>query len=142
MDELLTKPIARERLYRAVESLARDRASAAAPPPELAGRAAFLEGLGNDVDLARKLVDIFLSDSDRLLSDISTAIANEDAETLRRATHTLRGSVGNFPAGGARDAASRMELIGFDADFEAARGVFPILEREVERLKSLLPALI
>ncbi len=141
IDELLTKPIARERLYTAVESLAMDRATAP-PPPELAGRAAFLEGLGNDVDLARRLVDVFFAQSSTLLSDLSRAIAESDADLLRRAAHTLKGSVSNFPAGGARDAASRMELVGFDGDFDTAREVLPILEKEIERLKSLLPALI
>jgi hypothetical protein len=35
-----------------------------------------------------------------------------------------------------------MELIGFDGDFEAAVEVFPLLEKEVERLRGLLPTLI
>jgi len=142
VDECLVKPIARERLYEVVEALAVDGELPAPPPPELAGRTQFLEGLGNDLDLARKLVDLFLQESARLMDEMSRAIADCDAERLQKTAHTLKGSVSNFPAGAARDAAARMELIGFDGDFEAAREVFPILEREIERLRSLLPALI
>jgi PAS domain S-box-containing protein len=142
IDETLIKPIARERLFRMVESLATDTEPLVLPPPELAGRAAFLDGLGNDTSLARRLVDLFLQDSGRLLDDISHAIANRDAERLRRAAHTLKGSVSNFPAGAARDTAARMELIGFDGDFESAVEVFPLLEKEIERLRGLLPTLI
>jgi PAS domain S-box-containing protein len=142
IDETLIKPIARERLFRMVESLATDTEPAVLPPPELAGRAAFLEGLGNDTSLARRLVDLFLQDSGRLVDDISHAITERDAERLRRAAHTLKGSVSNFPAGAARDTAARMELIGFDGDFDAAQEVFPMLEKEIDRLRGLLPTLI
>jgi HPt (histidine-containing phosphotransfer) domain-containing protein len=142
IDETLIKPIARERLYRMVESLASDMGAAVPPPPELAGRAAFLEGLGNDRALARLLIDLFLEDSATLVGEISLAIAERDADRLRRAAHTLKGSVCNFPAGAARDTASRMELIGFEGDFDAAQEVFPVLEQEIERLRGLLPTLI
>ena len=53
IDETLIKPIARERLFRMVESLATDTEPSVLPPPELAGRAAFLEGLGNDTEPGR-----------------------------------------------------------------------------------------
>jgi PAS domain S-box-containing protein len=142
IDETLIKPIARERLLRMVESLAADTAANVAPPPEMAGRAAFLEGLGNDTSLARRLVDLFLQDSGRLVDDISHAITARDAERLRRAAHTLKGSVSNFPPGAARDTAARMEEIGFAGDFDAAQEVFPLLEKEVDRLRGVLPTLI
>jgi PAS domain S-box-containing protein len=142
IDETLIKPIARDRLYRMVESLAADTSVPISPPPELAGRAAFLEGLGNDTSLARRLVDLFLQDSSRLVADINSAIADRDAERLRRAAHTLKGSVSNFPAATARDTAARMEAIGFDGDFAAAQEVFPMLEKEIDRLRGVLPTLI
>jgi HPt (histidine-containing phosphotransfer) domain-containing protein len=142
IDETLIKPIARERLFRMVENLASEDGTPVAPPPELAGRAAFLEGLGNDSSLARRLVDLFLQDSGRLVDDISTAIAARDADRLRRAAHTLKGSVSNFPPGAARDSAARMEAIGFDGDFTAAEEMFPVLEKEIDRLRGVLPTLI
>jgi CheY-like chemotaxis protein/HPt (histidine-containing phosphotransfer) domain-containing protein len=142
IDEALTKPIARERLFRMVESLATDTAPSVLPPPELAGRAAFLEGLGNDTSLARRLVDLFLQNSGRLVDEINLAIVARDADRLRRSAHTLKGSVSNFPAGAAREIASRMETIGFDGDFDTAQEVFPELEKEVDRLRGLLPTLI
>ncbi len=142
IDEELIKPIARERLFRMVESLAADTEPSVLPPPELAGRAAFLDGLGNDVNLAKRLIDLFLLDSTRLMDDIRRAIAERDADALRRSAHTLKGSVSNFPAGAARDTAARMETIGFDGDCDAAREVFPMLEKEIDRLRALLPTLI
>jgi HPt (histidine-containing phosphotransfer) domain-containing protein len=125
-----------------VETLAADAAAPIAPPPELAGRAAFLEGLGNDTSLAKRLIDLFVQDSTRLVDDINRAIVDRDADRLRRAAHTLKGSVSNFPAVTARETAARMETIGFAADFESAQAVFPELEKEIERLRGVLPTLI
>lgn len=142
IDEVLIKPMARERLFRIVESLASDSEPAVLLPPELAGRAAFLDGLGNDISLARRLIDLFLTDSRRLLDEVNGGIDSRDAERLRHAAHTLQGSLSNFPTGAARDTAARMETIGFDADFDAAREIFPTLEKEIDRLRALLPMLI
>ena len=142
IDETLVKPVARERLHRMVETLAADTATTIAAPPELAGRAAFLDGLGNDTSLARRLIDLFLQDSERLVDDVRHAIGDRDAERLRRAAHTLKGSVSNFPAGAARDAAAQMEAIGFEANFDAADKAFPVLQREIDRLRGVLPTLI
>jgi CheY-like chemotaxis protein/HPt (histidine-containing phosphotransfer) domain-containing protein len=142
MDEALIKPIGREHLFQMVESLATDAGPSVLPPPELAGRAAFLEGLGNDASLARRLVDVFLENSGRLVDEIGRAITRRDGERLRRAAHALKGSVSSFPAGAARDTAARMERIGFDADFDAAHDVFPLLQKEIDRLRELLPTLI
>ena len=38
--------------------------------------------------------------------------------------------------------AATMEGIGYDGDLEAARQTLPLLEREVERLRTVLPAIV
>ena len=142
IDETLIKPISRERLCEVVERLASDAAIAVVPPPELAGRDAFLERLGNDTALARRLIDLFMQDSPRLVDEIGLAIASRDPDRLRRAAHKLKGSVSNFPAGTASETAARMEAIGMDGDFEAAEETFPTLEKEIGRLRDVLPTLV
>jgi CheY-like chemotaxis protein len=141
IDRFATKPVNRELLFRLVEDLSATSESVLVPP-ELAGRAGFLAGLGDDMDLARKLIEIFIGQSPRLMAEIQAAIEKEDTDALRRAAHALKGTISNFPSGPARDVAARMEMIGFDGDIAAAREVYPLLEREVERLKTLLPTLV
>jgi PAS domain S-box-containing protein len=141
MDRLVTKPLSSAALYRAVEALDVEAAPAGVPP-ELAGRAAFLAGLGDDVELARKLVEIFVGQSKTLMEQVRAAVDAEDAEALRRAAHALKGTISNFPSGAARVAASQMETLGFDKDLVGAREALPELEREVQRLRELLPALL
>lgn len=141
MDRFVTKPVSRDVLFRVVEELS-ERSVPGSLPPELAGRTAFLAGLGGDVDLARKLVGIFVEQSPRLVEQIRSAIAAGDPDALRRAAHALKGTISNFPVGPAREIASRMEMVGFDGDIPAARDIYPVLEQEVGRLRSVLPALI
>ena len=141
MDRFLTKPIERDALFGAMEEL-RGLEGPAPLPPELAGRPAFLSGLGDDIDLARKLVSIFLEQSPRLMNEIRAAIGANDAPGLRRSAHALKGTISNFPLGAARGAAAKMESFGFDSDLDGAREALPMLEQEVERLQSLLPAMI
>ncbi|HJR61331.1 MAG TPA: ATP-binding protein [Vicinamibacterales bacterium] len=140
MDCFVSKPIAREALFSAVEELAAG-STFGGIPPELAGRPGFLAGLGDDIELARKLVELFVQQSPALMNQIRAAIEAQDAPALRRAAHALKGTISNFPTGPARGVAARMEGIGFDGDFEAARQTLPLLEQEVDRLKTLLPGL-
>ena len=141
MDRFVTKPVNRDLLFRLVEDVSATSDSSEIPP-ELAGRAGFLAGLGGDIDLARKLIDIFTAQSPRLVTEIHASIEAEDQESLRRTAHALKGMLSNFPPGPAREVAAHMELIGFDGDIAAAREVYPILKREVQRLEELLPSLI
>jgi signal transduction histidine kinase/DNA-binding NarL/FixJ family response regulator len=142
MDRFVTKPINKHALFTAIDELRGVEPGTTALPPELAGRPAFLSGLGDDVELARKLVSIFLEQSPKLMTQIREALDADDPQALRRAAHALKGTISNFPLGPARGEASKMETLGFDGDMAAAREALPVLEQEVERLKTLLPAMI
>jgi CheY-like chemotaxis protein len=142
MDRFVTKPINKYALFSAIDELRGGEGGPAALPPELAGRPAFLSGLGDDVDLARKLVSIFLEQSPKLMDQIRDAIDTDDAPALRRAAHALKGTISNFPLGPARGAAAQMEGLGFDGDLAGAREALPLLQQEVDRLTALLPAMI
>jgi PAS domain S-box-containing protein len=136
MDRYVTKPLMKEALFAAVEG-------AAPPPIDLATtRARFLEGLGDDVTLARRLIDLFLSNSRGLLASVQDAIEREDRLALRQAAHALRGAVANFPADTANEAAGRMEAFGLSGDFAGARAAYPALEDEITTLREVLPDLI
>ncbi len=141
IDRYTMKPISRERLFELIDEV-RSTAVPMQVPPELAGRAAFLQGLGDDTELARRLIDLFIEQAPKLMGDLRAAVESGDAVSLRKAAHALKGSISNFPPGPAHGAAARMEMIGFDGDITAAREVWPVLEAQVERLKALLPALI
>jgi signal transduction histidine kinase/DNA-binding response OmpR family regulator len=141
MNRFVIKPLARTVLFELLEDL-RQQSSPAPLPPELAGRADFLAGLGDDLTLARKLVEIFLDESPRILDRVRVSVANADAESLTRAAHALKGTLSNFPTGEARTAAARMEEHGAAGDFAAAQALLPVLESELRNLSVVLPALL
>jgi HPt (histidine-containing phosphotransfer) domain-containing protein len=64
-----------------------------------------------------------------------------DPAEIERAAHTIKGSVGNFAAKAAFDAAMELERIGRDGTLDQAEAARVRLEDELDRLKPALAAL-
>jgi len=97
--------------------------------------AAVLAGVGEDRQLLREVVRLFLADYPRRLVEIKDAIRRGDAGGLWRAAHTLKGSVGNFAATKAFAAAHRVESIGEKGDLgDVASEACATLESELALL--------
>ena len=92
-------------------------APAASPPIDYA---ALLERLGNDEDLLRAVVPLFLEDCPPRLSAIESAVRARDAVKIRSEAHGLRGAAGNLAAIGLSEAAQVLELIGAEGRIDAA----------------------
>mgnify|MGYP001224698022 CR=1 FL=1 len=67
-----------------------------------------------------------------MLSAIREAIAQGDDEALARAAHRLKGSVGNFGARRAVEAALRLEDMGREGDLSGAEEGYQMLETGIE----------
>jgi HPt (histidine-containing phosphotransfer) domain-containing protein len=97
--------------------------------------AAVLAGVGEDRQLLREVVRLFLADYPQRLVEIKDAIRRCDAGGLWRAAHTLKGSVGNFAATKAFAAAQRVESIGENGELgDAASEACATLESELALL--------
>lgn len=57
---------------------------------------AALDALGGDEDLLKELVQVFLDEGPALVARMRQAIAKEEGPELRRAAHTLQGSLRYF----------------------------------------------
>jgi len=150
MDDYLPKPIRARELYDAVEAWgpttpeitpAADeiRQGADESKPVADGSTPWnereaLAHSGSSPEVLRELVDIFLSHAPVLLGEVRTALADGDADTLRRAAHTLKGSAAVFAAEPAVQAALAVETLGREGRMEAAEPAVSTLEREVQRL--------
>jgi signal transduction histidine kinase/CheY-like chemotaxis protein len=95
---------------------------------------ALLEGVNGDRKLLRELARIFLTDCPKRIAEIASAVERRNAEDLRRAAHTLKGSVGNFSAKRAFDAALRLEVMGTNSDLDEAVGALGALQDELSLL--------
>jgi PAS domain S-box-containing protein len=148
MDGYLSKPVRAEELRRAV---AVHVPSALRPGPEptaasrrptgdrggVLDREALLARLGGSGMLA-EVVQLFRADFPRVLAELRDAAANGDAEGLRRAAHTLKGTLGNLSAPAAVEAARRLETLGREGGLAGAAKACAALEEEVARLQEAL----
>jgi two-component system sensor histidine kinase/response regulator len=108
---------------------------------EACDEAALLRRLGGDGKLAREMIAMFLTGTPRTVLKIRKAIATGNAMELQQAAHALKGSVGNFAARGAYEAASKLEMLAREGDLPAAMGAFSTVESEIGRLRVSLRAI-
>ena len=113
----------------------------ATDPVTILNLAAALERVGGDQELLEEVAQLFLDTSPDLLTEIGRAVVARDARALERSAHTLKGSVGNFGADAAFQAALRLEKIGRSGDLMGVDEAYRALEAEMERLRPALATL-
>lgn len=72
------------------------------------------------------------------MSAIREAVEHSDAAAIHRAAHSLKGSVSNFSAPGAFQAAQKLEGIGREDDLSQAGKAFRLLEEQISLLQSAM----
>ena len=100
-----------------------------------------LARLEGDTGLLAEIVGLFLKSAPRLMRDLSKALAGRDGKALERAAHALKGTVANFGARTAFEAALRVERLAQKGDMVGARTEWAPLEKEMARLKKALAKL-
>jgi len=144
-DDYVSKPIRPQDLFAAID---RCVAAAGLPAPaagRVLDRAAALAGLDGDEELLQDLAEVFLDDCPRLMAAVRDAVESREPDRVARAAHAVKGSVANFGAPAATDAAHRLEVMGRSADLSAldgaAESLFAIVDRLKPELADLLPSL-
>ena len=133
MNEHLTKPVDKEKVYAALARwTGRTVSSPASPPPEsetdanripdLPGvdREAGLAVIGGDRRIYRELLVRFVEDHAEDARRTAAALARGDRETARRLAHTARGAGGNIGAGRVAEVAGALERAILDGEEDIA----------------------
>jgi HPt (histidine-containing phosphotransfer) domain-containing protein len=102
---------------------------------------ALLEGVGGNRRLLQKLSRLFLADLPKLVERIKTAFDSRDGEELAKAAHALKGSIGNFGAAKAVEAASEIERLGRAGELASAQEAWVTLESELSAVRRELQGL-
>lgn len=108
------------------------------PNPACWSKTEALDRLGGDEDLLREFCQIYLEESPKLLEKLRQAVAEGDAESVRRVAHSIKGEVGYLGAEAASQAARQLENMGNDNDLSRAAVVFDVLERELIGVQAAL----
>ena len=146
MDEYLSKPVRERELATTLASVAGSQPTtapaAAAPSGEPAcDEAGLLAHVGGDSQLAREIVQIYLSNAPGWLDGIRQAVTAADAAGLAHMAHRLNGALSNLAAPAATDAARDLETAGRSGDLSDASEGLRRLETELARLQDALRAL-
>ena len=157
MDGYLPKPIQAKALLAEVEQVVRlkeeekmlpnqrDEPKSPILTPVTEGvldRAAALARAEGDVELLGEMAALFVQDYPKLLVEIRESVKGDDPQALARAAHNLKGSVANFCAPAAFQAALRLETLGSNGDLSFASQACAELEEAIQDLEAALEQLV
>jgi signal transduction histidine kinase/CheY-like chemotaxis protein len=147
MDGYVTKPIRITEIEKSLASVSAaapvsvapishpvHEAPADAKPHPSWDRTQALDRLGGDENLLQELCQIFLQESPKLLEKLRHAVADQDAEAVMRAAHSIKGEVSYLAAGKALQAARALEEMGHGHDLSGTADRFAVLEKELNEL--------
>jgi two-component system sensor histidine kinase/response regulator len=149
MDGYVSKPIRPDiffsELARLVPASPQDRSApskvpfAASPGAAMAlDRDALLERVEGDLQLLGDIIELFKKDSVRQMATIQEAIRRRDAEFVKRAAHTLKGTCSNLGAHDAAAASLDLERFAAAQDFPRAEEALRSLEAHIDQVGKLL----
>ncbi len=103
-----------------------------------------------DIEYARKrmggckdamlaeIAQILMEESSRRIGEIEAALENQDAESLTRGAHTLKGAASHFKATALVDIAEQIETLGRAEDLSPVAGLMPELKSQATALEDEL----
>ena len=97
-----------------------------------------LSYMDGDGELLRATVELFLEEYPKILARLHTALADQDAKTLEREAHSIKGAAANLGATATYEAALRLEQIGQAESWGRALDALTELELELKRLEEVL----
>jgi two-component system sensor histidine kinase/response regulator len=148
MDGYIAKPVQAKDLQEAINCVRSRAEQSAADHPNKApvhvvlDKAALFARVDGDREFLMELIELFDSDCPGQMTAIRDALARGDAARLHGASHSLKGSVSNFFAHSAIDAALRLEMRGRAGDLKGAEIDFADLEQAIASLRSALGSLV
>jgi two-component system sensor histidine kinase/response regulator len=142
MDGYLTKPISFSDVEHTLAGLDREATmkneNIPIPPADTWNKAETIERLGGDEELLRELVQIFVTESPKLVQKLREAVIASDAESMMRAAHSIKGELSCLGAAAAAETAQKLEAMGRDQKLAAALETFNHFERELQAFQTKL----
>jgi HPt (histidine-containing phosphotransfer) domain-containing protein len=113
----------------------------AGAPAEIFDKSVALSRVGGDLELLKEIAILFLDDYPKSLTELRAAVETGDARRLERSAHGLKGSVSNFGARPAVDAAFQLEAMGRAQHLVEVEQVLHTLELALAALRPELESL-
>ena len=94
--------------------------------------------IGTDADFVRDLIDTFLDDTPKMLGEMRQALTTHDAETFRRAAHSLKSNSASFGAMQLSAQAKELEMLGKTGNLAEVGDRLTVLAAEFDRVQVVL----
>ena len=91
-------------------------------------------------DYIGELIDAFLDDAPNLFTQMKSALANQDAESFRRAAHSMKSNAATFGAMKLSMLAKELEALGRENNLEIGNKL-EVMEEAFHQVESQLTAL-
>lgn len=151
MNDFVSKPFRSEELFQAVENTSSDwqeETKPAAASNEVVNAGSdncldwqgALRNLEGDEEFLAELSGMFLSQYPGLMDAVLEAVSNEDADELRKAAHSLKGSALVIGGQATASVALALENAGVNEDFSEAKALMHGLQGHLAELKVALLA--
>jgi two-component system sensor histidine kinase/response regulator len=141
MDAYVSKPLRQDDVFGAIDALFISHAVEIGPAQVTLDEPALVAGFGGQRALLLEVIDVFLADSQELMTAIRQALEARDPAGLVAPSHALKGSVGLFTQGGAYLAAQQLERMGKSGDLSNAPAAYDDLESDMTALTASFAAL-
>jgi HPt (histidine-containing phosphotransfer) domain-containing protein len=103
---------------------------------------AFREQMGEDDDLIKEIVSLFLTESSAQVLELDSALAGGDFPRVTRVAHSLKGSLGSLYAVRSRYWADMLETSAAAANAARSEQCFSALRAELVQLEPLLRSFV
>jgi two-component system sensor histidine kinase/response regulator len=97
-----------------------------------------LKRVEGDRELLRELIALFFEELPERLEAIRVALEQDDLQSIHELVHSIKGSVSNFAAAPAFEAASRVNDLSRAGTRDGLKAAVEALERELDRLHPAL----
>jgi PAS domain S-box-containing protein len=148
MDEYVSKPISSDKLFEIIEALGPEKTERL-PAYENGEEArpsfdkqTLIDAFDHDWGFFKEVVDLFVSDYPRMMTDILQAYKTGNTDALIRTSHALKGMLSLFNAKEATRRAHKLEEMGKQGEFSGLEQEIESLSGELVTLKSTLQDLL
>lgn len=104
-------------------------------------RAIALSRVGGDSELLQEMAQLFLEECPSQMEAIREAVGQRDPKAIERSAHSLKGSVGNFGAEAALNAALSLEMLGRAGNLDGVEAALSALESAIYQLQPEMASL-
>jgi len=92
-------------------------------------------------DFINELIDTFLEDAPKMIAEIKSGLAANNADTFRRAAHSMKSNAATFGASQLAELAKELEMLGKENKLQETGGKLKSLEEAYESVRDELTGL-